>query len=534
MTENIGNVLRDRWLTRFGLIMAMSGNAVGLGNFIRFPGQAAEHGGGAFMVPYFIALVLMGVPLMWIEWTIGRYGGAWGHGSTPGMFHRLWRNPISKYIGVFGVMLPAVIGLYYIYIESWSLGYAWQSITGAYWGSETQAAMGEVFGNYLGHGEGPFAFGRQAYLFFVITIVVNFFVFYRGISRGIELLAKYGMPLLLIMGLLLAARVLTLPMVDGRGVSEGLAQIWVVDWDALGAPAIWIAASGQVFFTLSLGFGMIHAYASYLTKDDDITLNGLATVGTNSFVEVILGSTVVVPAALIYFGMAGIEVITDEGTFAISFQTLPVIFQQLPFGQFFATVWFLLLFLAGLMSSVAMFVPLLSFLQDELDMDRNKALAGIFVAVFLLMQPIILYSHRGIMDELDFWVATFLIVVFACAEVVIFSWIFGIDKGWEAMHRGADLRVPRIFYYIMKYVTPVYAVGLLLWYMMDDEEGLVPVLMMDGVAEANRPILWLARLIILLFIAFLVWGVWHAWRTHPKFFDDRDETEEGTKEADVQ
>ena len=515
----LGNAVRDQWITRFGLIMAMSGNAVGLGNFIRFPGLAAEHGGGAFMVPYFIALLLMGIPLMWIEWTIGRYGGAYGHGSTPGMLHRLWHHPVSKYIGIFGVMLPAVIGLYYVYIESWSLGYAWQSLTGAYWGKDTQEEMGGVFASYLGWGDTAFAFGAQAYLFFLITIVVNFLVFYRGISKGIEVLAKYGMPLLLIMGVILAIRVLTLDTVEGRGVADGLAQIWVIDWSALGSPGIWIAASGQVFFTLSLGFGMIHAYASYLSKDDDITLNGMATVGTNSFVEVILGGTIVVPAALIFFGMAGIEVITEEGIFAISFQTLPVIFQQLPGGQFFATLWFLLLFLAGLMSSVAMFLPLLSFLQDELDMDRKKALACIFVGVFILMQPVILFSHRGIMDEIDFWAATFLICVFATAEVIIFAWIFGIDRGWQVMHRGADLQVPRIFYYIMKYVTPVYALALLAWYAYD---GFIPTLLMEGVPAENHGVLWLGRAIVAGVFLFLVWGVWHAWRTHPKFFDDGD------------
>jgi len=108
----------DGWATRFGMVMAMAGNAVGLGNFLRFPGKAAPYG-GAFMIPYFLALVLLGVPLMWMEWTIGRHGGGFGHGTTPGMFHRLWRNPVSKYLCIFWVLLPAMVGVYYIYVESW-------------------------------------------------------------------------------------------------------------------------------------------------------------------------------------------------------------------------------------------------------------------------------------------------------------------------------------------------------------------------------------------------------------------------------
>jgi len=99
----------------------MAGSAVGLGNFLRFPGQAASHGGGAFMIPYFVALVLIGIPLMWVEWAIGRYGGVRGHGTSPGIFRLLWPSRFSKYLGVFGIALPLIVLIYYTYIESWAL-----------------------------------------------------------------------------------------------------------------------------------------------------------------------------------------------------------------------------------------------------------------------------------------------------------------------------------------------------------------------------------------------------------------------------
>ena len=99
---------RDRWGTRLGLILAMAGNAVGLGNFLRFPVQAAENGGGAFMIPYFISLVLLGIPLMWVEWSMGRYGGIRGHGSTPGILNSMWGHPVAKYLGVLGIFMPLV------------------------------------------------------------------------------------------------------------------------------------------------------------------------------------------------------------------------------------------------------------------------------------------------------------------------------------------------------------------------------------------------------------------------------------------
>jgi len=494
----------------------MAGNAVGLGNFLRFPGKAAPYG-GAFMVPYFAALLLMGLPLMWIEWTIGRHGGGFGHGTTPGMFHRLWRHPVSKYLGIFGILLPALIGLYYVYIESWSLGYAWETLVGNYWGKETRAEMGAFFGGYLGTSKATVvSFGPKAYLFFLLTFAANFLVFYRGISRGIEILCRYALPTLMVLGVVLAVRVLTLPRGE-QSVADGLARMWVVDWSALRNVRLWIDASGQIFFTLSVGLGMVHTYASYLKKRDDITLNSLTTCATNEFVEVILGGTIVIPAAAVFFGISEFGEIVSKGSFAdLGFHTFPVIFQQLPLGRFFGFCWFLLLFLAGMTSSVAMFTPLLVFLEDELSLSRRKAAALIGGGAFVLSQPAILFYHHGFLDELDYWAGTLLLVVFASLELIVFCWVFGLERGWKEMHLGAEFQVPRVFYYVMKYITPVYALVLLGWWAKDD---FVKQLTMEGVADSNRPYLWLARLLILSVAGLLVWGVRYAWRTHPKFFD---------------
>ena len=511
----------DGWATRFGLIMAMAGNAVGLGNFLRFPGKAAPFG-GAFMVPYFLTLLLVGIPLMWMEWTIGRHGGGYNHGSTPGMFHRMWSHRISKYLGIFGVLLPAMVGIYYIYIESWSLGYAWQTATGVYWGKTTNEEMGTVFNQYLGIGSGSLSFSKQAYLFFLITFAVNIFVLSRGIEKGIEIVAKYCMPTLLVLGLILAIRVLTLPPIEGRSVSEGLAQIWRVDdWSVLLKSDVWIAAAGQIFFTLSVGLGMVHTYASYLKKHEDITLSGLASGATNEFVEVILGSTIAIPAAVVFFGVTQTQEIAAGGTFSIGFFALPVIFQQMPGGQFFGTLWFVLLFLAGLTSSMAMFTPLLVFLEDELQIVRRNAVKYVGLGTFLLMQPVVLFMHHGLLDEIDYWMAEFGLVLFVAIETFVFAWIYGMDKGWEEMHLGAELQVPRIFYYIMKYITPLFTAGLVVWWCYD---SLLDRLHMTGVDAASKPYLWIARLMILGVGTFLIWGVWYAWKTHPKFFEDAEQS----------
>jgi neurotransmitter:Na+ symporter, NSS family len=278
---------------------------------------------------------------------------------------------------------------------------------------------------------GTFSFGLESYLFFLFTLGVNLLVFSRGIRRGVEIVAKYAMPMLLVLGVILAVRVLTLPRVDGRNAADGLAHMWRIDWSTLANANVWLDATGQIFFTLSLGFGMIQTYASYLRREDDIVLNGLSTCGMNEFVEIILGGAIVVPAAVIFFGPAMTSQIVSGGTFDIGFYTLPVIFQEIPGGQIFGTMWFMLLFLAGLTSSVAMFTPLLLFVTQELKVDRKRAVKYIGVGIFVLMQPVVLFMHRGVLDELDYWAGTFLLVVFAAFEAVVFAWCFGMRKGWR-------------------------------------------------------------------------------------------------------
>jgi SNF family Na+-dependent transporter len=134
---------QEQWGTRIGLVMAMAGNAVGLGNFLRFPVQAAQNGGGTFMIPYFVSFILLGIPMMWIEWGVGRYGGTFGHGSVPGMFDVLTdrKRKWAKYVGVLGVVMPLVVFIYYTYIVAWMLAFSVFSLTGDYFGLGDVAEM---------------------------------------------------------------------------------------------------------------------------------------------------------------------------------------------------------------------------------------------------------------------------------------------------------------------------------------------------------------------------------------------------------
>src|SRR5688572_17884246 len=120
----------DQWTSRLGVILAVAGSAVGLGNFLRFPGQAAQNGGGAFMIPYFCALIFLGIPIGWAEWTMGRYGGRKGFHSAPGILGVIGKGAIARYLGVVGVLIPLTVYFYYVFVESWCLGYCWKYVTG--------------------------------------------------------------------------------------------------------------------------------------------------------------------------------------------------------------------------------------------------------------------------------------------------------------------------------------------------------------------------------------------------------------------
>jgi NSS family neurotransmitter:Na+ symporter len=474
----------ERWGTRVGLVLAVAGNAVGLGNFLRFPAQAAQNGGGAFLIPYLIAFVLMGLPLLWVEWAIGRHGGQYGHHSAPGMFARLGRSPLLKYVGVFGLFTNLTVAAYYCYIESWTLAYVWHSISGTF----TTTAPTTFFPDYLGTTSASIsAIPLQATCFFLVTLALNTWLLSRGLVKGIELAAKIGMPLLLGFGAVLALKGLMLGPGD-PGVVEspltGLNFVWEPQASGLTSASTWLAAAGQVFFTLSVGMGSIHCYAAYLREKDDIALNATTAGTVNEFVEVILGGSILIPIATAYLGLAAVQAATLGGSgFGLGFLTLPTLFNQWGwFGPIAGAMWFGLLFFAGITSSLAMGQPVVAFLQDEFRVRRERAALAFGGMTLLLGALVVVLYPGGSFDEFDFWTGTFSLIVFALAEVLIFGWIFGIERGWAEINRGADLKLPTIYKYVIKYVTPLFILLVLLGAMIQPAGpwGLAIAGLLDG------------------------------------------------------
>ncbi|NTV29112.1 MAG: sodium-dependent transporter [Candidatus Omnitrophica bacterium] len=506
---------RDSWGSRLGIIMAVAGSAIGLGNFLRFPAKAAANGGGAFIIPYIIALLLLGLPLMWIEWAMGRFGGGFGHGTAPGIFHSIWqKNRFIRYFGVIGIFGPFVIFIYYTFIESWTLGYSAFALMGKLTHINDQASMQSFLSGYQGVQQNQFFTNiGWAYLFFLITFALNIAVIYHGIKGGIERLCNFALPLLFACAIMLVIRVLTLgapyPDHPDWNIANGLGYLWNPDFSALKSAKVWLEASGQILFTLSVGIGVILTYASYLKKGDDVVLSGLTAASTNELAEVIIGGSIVIPAAFIFFGPVDIQTIAKSGTFNLGFVTMPLVLNKLPMAEIFSFAWFLLLFLAGVTSSISLAQPAIAFLQDEFDISRKRAVAFFGIAAFLLCQPAIFFLKNGVVDELDFWGGTFLIVIFALIEVILFAWVFGINNAWEEMHHGADLRIPKVYKFIIKYITPAFLILVLGMWMKQEWWTFIT---MANISPANKPYVLATRFMLIALFAILSFMVKAAWQ----------------------
>lgn len=448
----------ESWGTRMGLILAMAGNAVGLGNFLRFPVQAVQNGGGAFIIPYLVCFLLMGIPLLFIEWSSGRYGGRYGNHSTPYILDSMVKGRVLKYIGVFGIFTNIAVVAYYTYIESWTMSYVFHSIKGTFVGMSQNDVAG-FFNSYIDISHSTTGIPYEAVLFYLVCLTLNVYILSKGL-KGIEKVAKIGMPLLILFGILLAIKAYTLgtsgasEMFPNANAWDGLNFLWTPQYSSLLDLKVWMAAAGQIFFTLSVGMGTIHCYAAYVRSNDDIALNAVSAGFMNEFVEVVLGSAIVIPIAA---GYLGLDWVLNNAGFGMAFQTMPYLFQQ--WGPALAAIagvmWFGLLFFAGITSSLAMGTPWIGFMKDEFGWSNNKG-AWTFGALALIMGlPTVFFYQQGVFDEYDYWAGTVSLVVFAMMETILFSWVFGMKKGWKEITNGADIKVPNIYKFIIKFITPL-------------------------------------------------------------------------------
>ena len=461
---------KEKWGSKIGVILAVAGSAVGLGNFLRFPGQAVNNGGGAFMIPYIISFVLLGIPIAWCEWTMGRLGGRFGQNSAPGIMFALWRRWPAKGLGAMTLLIPVVIYMYYVLLEAWCLDYCIEFAKGGFaemfakittassdHTAEVQAVVeatdahwettsgGSEHGILLREG------GRTIWLV-SICFLVNFYIIYHGVTRGIEVFCKWAMPLLVLCAVIILLRVLTLP-----NISSGLGFMWNPQWEQLKNPQVWLAAAGQIFFSLSVGFGLILCYSSYLRSNDDVVLTSLSASSANEFCEVILAGLIVVPTAFLFLGAEN----ATKGLFGLGFVTIPAIMHFMPLGNFFGAMWFGLLFLAAVTSSLSMLQPAIAFLEDAFALRRwvSIAILGIITAGGATLT---MYFSKNTLalDYTDFW-CNLMMIIAATFQVLIFGWVIGAARGVKEMNRGADLHVPRFVAFVIRFITPTFLIVIL-------------------------------------------------------------------------
>jgi SNF family Na+-dependent transporter len=521
----------ERWGTRVGVILAVAGSAVGLGNFLRFPGNAAANGGGAFMIPYLCALLFLGIPIGWAEWSMARYGGLKGVHSGPAVMGVIGRGAIARYLGVASVLIPLAVSFYYTYVEAWCLGYAWHYLTGGIGvdsaapiaqQTATAQAYYDAFSGNIGNGV-IYGGSYQTLVFWLLTFAVNVYLIYRGISKGIEKFCSWAMPAMAVCALIVLIRVLTLgtpdPSLPEQNVLNGLGYMWNPNFEALGNAQTWLAAAGQIFFSLSVGFGVILNYASYMRKNDDVVLSGLTASATNELFEVGFGGLITLTASFVFLGLSGTAAAIATGSFSLGFATLPVVFAHMgPLGNVIGAVWFFMLFLAAITSSISMYQPSLAFFQESLGWNRRRA-TGLMVSICVIGSFLVMYFSEGgrFRTAIDDWVGTFLIFILAGVQIICFSWVHGIERGWREMHQGAHVRIPGVYKLVMKWVAPLYLITVFVFFCKNNLGGWIRAVANDPLQQGAMALI-LATLVLL--VVCLVIGE-RRWRAQGLDIDDR-------------
>ncbi|MBT3182187.1 MAG: sodium-dependent transporter [Deltaproteobacteria bacterium] len=450
--------VRSTWNTRAGFLLAAIGSAIGLGNIWRFPYIAYKNGGGAFLIPYAVAVLVVGIPLLILEQGIGNLYRA----SQPMAFAK-----IRKKFEVFGwwpvVMVMFGIMLFYTVVLGWCINYLVFSIDLS-WGADTEAFFHNSF---LGITSGPFDFGGLHYGVLLGTFLVWVLVWFistRGVRRGLELANKIAIPLLVVLMVIMMVWNLFL---DGSGA--GIATFLRPDASRLTDPAVWTDAFSQVFFSLSVALGIMYAYASYLGPRAAIVNNSWITAAANSSFSIFAG--MVVFATLGTMAHATGVPITEvvKGGPGLAFVIYPKAISLLPFGsRIFAVLFFLSLLLAGITSAISILESFVCSAIDKFKASRMKVVTLTCVVGFF--GSMIFTTGAGLywLDIVDYFIMNFGLLTVGLIEAVIIAWIFGVEKLGKSVNAGSSWKVGRVWRYLLKYATPMVLVVLLVIAVVDN------------------------------------------------------------------
>lgn len=434
---------RDQWGSKAGFILAAIGSAVGLGNIWRYPYVLYSNGGGAFLIPYFFAILTAGIPLMILEYNLGHKF----RGSPPLAMAKA--NKRWEWLGWWPSINSFIILTYYTLILSWAMNYLYFSFTQA-WGSDTDAFF---FKGFLNLSSDPFSLGGIIWPVFIgITIIwlLNWFICYRGVSGGIEKVNKVLLPTLILIIIIIVIRGITLP-----GSTLGLNKLFTPDWSKVFDAKVWIAAYGQVFFSLSLAMGIMITYSSYLPKKTDINNTALITVFANSSFEFL--SAIGVFAILGYMATnQGVDVdkVASQGI-GLAFVAFPKVFTVMGgLGKFFGILFFTCLVFAGLTSSISLVEASSSAVIDKTGMNRKKIVTLVCSVGYIIS---IFYSTGAglfFLDIIDSFINSYGIVTVGLLEAFTIGWLYGSHKIREHSNAISYYPIGRWWDIMVKFVTP--------------------------------------------------------------------------------
>ena len=440
---------REHWNTRFAFIMAAIGSAVGLGNVWRFPYVCYENGGGAFLIPYFVALFTAGVPLMILEFSVGH----WARKSPPGAFKKIGKK--WEWMGWCTVLMPFAVATYYVTVMAWCFSYMIYSLD-LRWG----ANAGNFFAKLLGDTGSPVVIGGISLpiLFGLIAVWFSiFFILYKGVKR-IGKIVALTVPIPTVLLIILAIRGLTLP-----GAMEGISYYLTPNFSMLSDVNVWIAAYAQVFFSLSLAQGIMITYASFLKKKSDLTNNAfiiaLADAGTAFLAGFAVFSVVGYLTVSQGIGMAELS-IAGPG---LTFVTYPTAISMLPFAaSIFGFFFFIALLTFGIDSAFSMIEPIAASANEKWKISKAKATA--IMCTFGFFLSLIFTTGGGVhwLEILDHFINNFGLVSIGLVECIILGWMFHLRKLRKHANETSEIQLGKWWEILIKFVIPIVLIMLLI------------------------------------------------------------------------
>lgn len=442
---------RDNFGSRFGALVAMAGSAVGLGNLWRFPYLVGENGGAAFIIVYIVLCFVICLPIFISEFIVGRRSQRNAYAA----FRDLSGGSAWKWVGLTAILAPTVVLSYYSVIGGWSIEYLVKSLTFSFTQVDSQSAFNTMFTDYVSSTWAPII-AHAAFLLVSALIVAV------GIKKGIEKFSKVMMPLLFILVVGIAVYSVMLP-----GAKAGLEYLYRPDFSKLTGQA-YAAALGQAFFSLSLGFGAIMTYASYVSKKENILFQSVSTA-VSDLVFALIAGTAIMPAVFAF----GIDPQAGPG---LVFETLPYVFSQMPAGGIVAILFFLALLVAALTSSISMLEVSVAFLVEEKKLPRAAACAILFVICFLLggvcslsFGPLsdIQIGGGNIFDFFDSVSSNVLMTLVSLLTVIFVGWRLKKTDIYDEFTNGGTLsRNAKLFgvlWFLIRYVAPIAIIAIFIY-----------------------------------------------------------------------